>query len=174
MTASTILVGAVALYTAAAAVSDFRTRRVPNWLTLPAALGGLAFHTFAPQGWGLTTSLAGLAVGFALLLIPFLLGGGGMGDVKLLAALGAWLGPRLMLAAFAVSMVLATVITLAILAYVAVRRYVLDVEPENVSASGETVVQPQGYFRQALPFAVPLALGTWLLLAWIVTLGASS
>lgn len=174
MTVSTILIGAVALYTAAAAVSDFRTRRVPNWLTLPAALGGLAFHTFAPQGWGFTTSLAGLAVGFALLLIPFLLGGGGMGDVKLLAALGAWLGPRLMLAAFAVSMVLATVITLAILAYVAVRRYVLDVEPENVTASGETVVQSPGYFRQALPFAVPLALGTWLLLAWIVTLGASS
>ena len=174
MTASTILVGAVALYTAAAAVSDFRTRRVPNWLTLPAALGGLAFHTFAPQGWGFTTSLAGLAVGFALLLIPFLLGGGGMGDVKLLAALGAWLGPRLMLAAFAVSMVLATVITLAILAYVAVRRYVLDVEPENVSASGEIVVSTPGYFRQALPFAVPLAIGTWLLLAWIVTLGAAS
>jgi prepilin peptidase CpaA len=161
-------VGTVALYTAAAAVSDFRTRRVPNWLTLPAALGGLAFHTLAPQGWGLTTSLAGMALGFALLLVPFLLGGGGMGDVKLLAALGAWLGPRLMLAAFAMSMLLATFITLGILAYVAVRRHVLDVEPESVSASGETIVRPTGYFRQALPFAVPLALGTWLLLAWMI------
>lgn len=122
MTANTIFVGAVALYTATAAVSDFRTRRVPNWLTLPAAIGGIVFHTFAAQGWGITTSLAGLAVGFALLLVPFLLGGGGMGDVKLLAALGAWLGPRLMLAAFALSMLLATLITLGILAYLALRR----------------------------------------------------
>jgi len=174
MTASTFLVGAVGLYTAAAAVSDLRTKRVPNCLTLPAAFAGVLYHSFAPDGWGLATSLAGMGLGFALLLVPFLVGGGGMGDVKLLAALGAWLGPRLMLAAFAISIVLAAVITLAILGYMALRRHALDDAGEtDLHASGELSLVRRTYVRQALPFAVPLALGTWLLLAWLVTLGAA-
>ena len=58
------------------------------------------YHTFAPQGIGPLWALAGFAVGFSLLIVPWLLGGGGMGDVKMLAALGTWLGPLLVLVAF--------------------------------------------------------------------------
>src|SRR5688500_10533930 len=89
----------VAAFMIAAAALDYRTRKIPNWLTVPTAVLGLAFHTLAPDGSGPLAALAGFAVGFALLLLPYLLGGGGMGDVKMLAALGTWLGPLLILVA---------------------------------------------------------------------------
>jgi len=76
-----------------ACVVDLRTRRIPNALTLGAAAGALVFHA-ASGGWaGLGRAAAGGAVGGALFLPFFLLRGLGGGDVKLLAALGAWFGP---------------------------------------------------------------------------------
>jgi prepilin peptidase CpaA len=71
---------------------DLKTRRIPNYLTLGGALAGLGFH-FGYHGFpGLLDGLAGLGLGFILLLGPYLLGGMGAGDVKASAALGAWLG----------------------------------------------------------------------------------
>jgi prepilin peptidase CpaA len=86
---------AVALMTGlVACVTDIRSRRIPNLLTFGAALGAVAVHV-AASGWsGLATSAGGWLAGVALFLPFFLLGGMGGGDVKLLAALGAWLGPR--------------------------------------------------------------------------------
>jgi prepilin peptidase CpaA len=72
---------------------DARTRRIPNYLTLVTALSGLGFQ-FGAHGWpGLSQGLFGLGVGFALMILFYLKGGMGAGDVKALAALGAWLGP---------------------------------------------------------------------------------
>jgi prepilin peptidase CpaA len=72
---------------------DVRTRRIPNYLTLGTALAGLGFQ-FGVHGWqGLGQGFFGLALGFALLIGFYLKGGMGAGDVKALAALGAWLGP---------------------------------------------------------------------------------
>lgn len=73
---------------------DLRTRRIPNLLTLGGAGLGLAFHAIAGGGGAFGASLAGWFVGAALLVPLFWLGGMGAGDVKLLAALGAWLGPK--------------------------------------------------------------------------------
>ena len=67
----------VGLFTLAAAITDFRCKRVPNYLTVPAALAGLAYHTLAPGGQGVLFALAGFAIGFGLLLLPWILGGGG-------------------------------------------------------------------------------------------------
>jgi prepilin peptidase CpaA len=82
---------------------DVHTRRIPNWLTFGAA--GVAF-VYAAAGSGLAgigTAAAGWVTGAALFMPFFLLGGMGAGDVKLLAALAAWLGPAqsLWLAIFA-------------------------------------------------------------------------
>lgn len=72
---------------------DVRTHRVPNFLTLGGALGGLGYQLGA-HGWaGLSQGLLGLSLGLALLMLPYIMGGMGAGDVKALAALGAWLGP---------------------------------------------------------------------------------
>jgi len=77
-----------------ACITDLRHRRIPNLLTFGAAGLALAFHGSFAGTPGLLTALAGWLVGTALFLPFFLLGGMGGGDVKLLAALGAWLGPR--------------------------------------------------------------------------------
>lgn len=72
---------------------DLRTRRIPQALTLGGALAGLAFHLIN-GGWsaGLGSAM-GWTVGIAIFFVPFALGGLGAGDVKLLGAIGAWLGP---------------------------------------------------------------------------------
>jgi prepilin peptidase CpaA len=77
----------------AAIITDLSTRRVPNALTFGTAAVALIV-AFATKGLaGLGMAVAGWAVGCALFLPWFLLGGMGAGDVKLLAGFGAWLGP---------------------------------------------------------------------------------
>jgi prepilin peptidase CpaA len=71
---------------------DLKSRRIPNYLTLGGALAGLGFQLGFHGLPGLLDGLAGLGLGFILLLVPYLLGGMGAGDVKAIAALGAWLG----------------------------------------------------------------------------------
>jgi prepilin peptidase CpaA len=76
-----------------ACVTDVRTRRIPNLLTFGGAVAALVAHGVV-GGWsGVGMALAGWVVGCVLFIPFFLLGGMGAGDVKLLAALGAWLGP---------------------------------------------------------------------------------
>ncbi len=82
----------VAIATAmVASVFDCRRFCVPNMITVPLCAIGLALHTFAGEGF--VYSVAGMAVGLGVLLPIFLTGGMGGGDVKLLAAVGAWIGP---------------------------------------------------------------------------------
>lgn len=73
--------------------SDLRTRKIPNYLTLSAALAGLLYNLAVFGLSGLTSGILGLFMGFGFLILPYILGGMGAGDVKALAALGAWLGP---------------------------------------------------------------------------------
>jgi prepilin peptidase CpaA len=82
-----------------ATVTDLRSRRIPNWLVLPFMAAGIIVSTWL-RGWhGLGQSMSGLALGGLLFGALCLLGGMGMGDVKLCAAIGAWIGPsQLMLA----------------------------------------------------------------------------
>lgn len=79
---------------ALACATDLRTKRIPNVLTFGAALVAVPV-AIVTGGWsGLGGTLAGWAVGCAIFFPMFALGGLGAGDVKLLAALGAWLGPK--------------------------------------------------------------------------------
>ena len=76
-----------------ASVSDIRSRRIPNWLVVPFLLAGIAVSGIV-DGWsGLGNSLLGVLVAAVLLGVFYLLGGMGMGDVKLCASVGAWIGP---------------------------------------------------------------------------------
>lgn len=97
------------------ALGDVRTRRIPNYLTLSGALAGLLFQTMV-SGWpGLLQGLGGLALGFGLMLPLYIFGGIGAGDVKALAALGAWLTPWTSLSLFFYMAVAGGIIGLGVL-----------------------------------------------------------
>ena len=75
-----------------AVYSDLRWRKIPNYLTLPAIALGLSIN-FLSNSWnGLIFAFLGFLVGMGLLILPYLLGGMGGGDVKFLGALGALVG----------------------------------------------------------------------------------
>jgi prepilin peptidase CpaA len=97
MNARELIWGLALCFTVSAAALDWCNRRIPNWLTVPGLFVGFATHTVI-SGWpGAKVSLegAGLALG---LLLPFvLLRALGAGDWKLMGAVGALLGPVLLL-----------------------------------------------------------------------------
>lgn len=79
--------------------TDLRSRRIPNWLVLPFMASGVGVSAWQ-HGWhGVAQSLEGFALGAAVFGVLFAMGGMGMGDVKLCAAIGAWIGPGQLLLA---------------------------------------------------------------------------
>ena len=111
-----ILAGAV-LLAAVAGWTDLRGRRIPNWLTVPGLLVGIAANTVL-SGWsGLKTSLLGAAVGLALLLPFVLLRSLGAGDWKLAGALGAFAGSSVLVDLLVASIFVAGLMAVALVIY---------------------------------------------------------
>ncbi len=96
---------------------DWRYRRIPNWLTVPGLVVGVAVNT-AVHGWpGMKASLLGAGLGL-LVLLPFvLIRALGAGDWKLTGALGAFLGPSLLVTVLIGSMLVAGLMALALVVY---------------------------------------------------------
>jgi len=76
-----------------ACATDLRSRRIPNLLTFTTAALGIAVGSWTGGAAGAMTSSAGWLAGLAIFFVPFALRGLGGGDIKLLAALGSWVGP---------------------------------------------------------------------------------
>jgi prepilin peptidase CpaA len=95
-----------ALFAAIAGFTDWRSRRIPNWLTISGLVLGILVNS-ATRGWpGTKDSLQGAGLGLALLLPFVLMRSLGAGDWKLVGALGAFLGPsRLITVLFATVLV---------------------------------------------------------------------
>jgi prepilin peptidase CpaA len=108
------IAGGAVLLCGAGAWWDLRHRRIPNALTLPAVLVALCLNFAANGGTGLLLSLTGMLAAAALVLPGYALGFTGAGDVKLLAAVGAFLSfPAAVLAAL-LSLVLGGVLSILI------------------------------------------------------------
>jgi len=100
--------------TVLAAAVDLRTRRVPNVITLSLAAAGLMMAFTGLGRVGLVASLLGLGLGVALMLPSHVFGATGAGDVKLFAAVGAFLGPAGILSAFLYTAIAGGVLAVAI------------------------------------------------------------
>ncbi|MGA1266863.1 MAG: prepilin peptidase [Phycisphaerales bacterium] len=75
-----------------ATVTDLRSMRIPNWLTLPLLGAGIAHGGWLHGFGGIGDSLAGAAIAGGIFLAAYALAGGGAGDAKLMMAIGSWIG----------------------------------------------------------------------------------
>jgi prepilin peptidase CpaA len=157
-----------------AAVIDGLKLKVPNWLTYNFAFGGLAFAAWTGGSAMFLWALAGMATGLVCLLPLYAIGGMGAGDVKLLAGVGAWVGPALTLWAFAVSTVVGGVMAVAMVAwsgqyvhhwvqFQAIGHEILTVrDPAKLSA----IAAERKPRMRLLPYGIPIAVGTIAYFAW--------
>ena len=151
-----------------AAVIDGWKLRVPNWITFPMILAGWTYSAFYFGFPGLGWSLVGTAVGLALLLPAYAIGGMGAGDVKLLAGVGAWVWSTVTLYAFCVSAIVGGV--MAVLMVFARRKWGHhQAQFLNILTEFLVVRDPSALARIAgqrksrmmlLPYGIPIALGT--------------
>jgi prepilin peptidase CpaA len=176
----------------AASYLDVRYMVVPKWLTVPALVIGIlvnvaragALGAQGKEAWmlgangpwigaadGLLFALAGFGLGFVLFLVLWILGACGGGDVKLFAALGAWVGPSRVISIL--------VLVLVVLVMLVILRYVLAVLPGSKRLQKLLVQRvPDDTVRRTssskyrkprkrlLGFSVPLTIATALALAW--------
>jgi len=154
-----------------AAVVDGLKLKVPNWITFPMIISGWIYSAvLSPYaGWeGLMFSLIGTAVGLALLMPAYAIGGMGAGDVKLLAGVGAWVWGTVTLYAFAVSAIVGGV--LAVLMVLVGKNWhkhqsqfwmicneILTVrDPDKLA----TIAAERKPSMMLLPYGIPIAIGT--------------
>lgn len=149
----------VAAFTIAAMVTDLRSRRIPNWLTVSGFVLGIVFHTIVAGWHGTLFALGGFAVGFGVLFVLWSIGGGGGGDVKLMGALGAWLGAKLTVAVFLLSAFMAFFCLLAVMAWGLMAR-----QPATAGAAPGSEAGSKALFRKTIPYAIPAGLSAWVVL----------
>ena len=149
---------------------DWRYRKVPNWLNLCLILVGLTVQILF-KGWsGLWMGLGGMALGFGLLIIPWLMHAMGAGDVKLMAAIGVWLGPIMTLRAFCIGAILAGVIAVVMIfagrrfwqAYGNMGLIMSKFKSMKRAFSDFGSVRALRSTSQLLPYGVPLSIGALL------------
>lgn len=170
----TLLMAAVLIPAASwACWSDFRRHRVPNALNLALAGMGLVAQAcyFGPRG--VSTALLGMATGFGLLIVLWLMHAMGAGDVKYMTALGAWLGPQMTLYAVVVGGLLGGVLALIVIVWrrswtqTSMNLGVLMAKVGSLRSAfsefGSAASLAQGSVK--LPYAIPLSLGTLAVLA---------
>lgn len=157
-----------------AAVIDGWKLKVPNWITFPMVIGGWVYSA-ACFGWpGFGWSLVGTAVGLALLMPAYAIGGMGAGDVKLLAGVGAWVWGTVTFYAFCVSAIIGGVIALLMVLYARKWRHhrsqflsilteILVIRDPNQLS---TIAAERKSSMMLLPYGIPIAIGTIIYFLW--------
>lgn len=159
-----LLLVCVAVFTITAAISDYRTRRIPNELSLIAFVLGVGFQAWH-GGWaGVGEAAVAFAVGFGLFLVLWLIGGGGGGDVKLMGALSVWLGVSLIWQVALFSTVLVAIYSV----FVSVTKNKSSRSEPSVSG-GTPPLASRKKEPIRVAFAIPVALATWLVIGLAIS-----
>lgn len=151
---SSFLLLCTSLYT------DLLWRKIPNYITMSAIVIGFWFYGIhSVTGQGLEFALKGLLTGIGILILPFIMGGTGGGDVKLFGALGALLGSQAVLSIFIYTAITGGVICLFLLLKKqkirAVKEIIYDVSLFFLCPGKKMVTKKAGY----IPYSIPTACG---------------
>lgn len=173
---NTILIQFAACILVAAMIYDLVYKKIPNVLTFSTMIAALGYHGLVQGVGGFFFSLVGLVLGIAILLVPYQLGGMGAGDVKLLGAVGAVLGPTGVFNAFVLTALAGGIYVLLIL--VVHHRYTRCLISRfwfMVRAYGKTgqfVYIPaddaENRRKPSLCYGVAIGLGTLSTMGWFV------
>lgn len=147
---------------------DYKERRVPNWLNVAIAVAGLAAQAWFNGLSGVGNGALGLAVGFGVLILPWLMHGMGAGDVKLMMAIGMWLGPWPTFLSFAAGAAIGGVIAGVMIlstgrlwqAYGNLATIMGKCSSVSTMFSEYGSAKSFGTSSQLLPYGVPLTIGT--------------
>jgi prepilin peptidase CpaA len=147
-------------------VTDIRINKIPNVLTMPAILCAIVLHSFDKGLNGFLFSTVGIITGFGLLFIFYLMGGMGAGDVKLMGAVGGFIGPQATFEAFLLIALIGGIYSVAVI--VTRREMFKGFFSEKIILLSSVVMLKQyiplqtGIFgqRSHLKYGVAIALGT--------------
>jgi prepilin peptidase CpaA len=142
----TLIVLGVATFT------DLRSRRIPNWLVLPFLPLGVAVSAWFGGWHGVEQSLAGAGLGIAIFGILYWKFGMGAGDVKLCAAIGAWIGPNQFLIAVVLTALAGGLVVLVMAIARGVLRVMGRISREEASLGS--------LMETKMPYAPAIAIGT--------------
>jgi prepilin peptidase CpaA len=149
-----------------AALWDVKTHKIPNIFTIPMMLFGFAYHGVTNGLMGLGFSATGFCVGIFVFFIPYLMGGMGAGDAKLMGAAGAMLGPKGVIIAGAISMVFGGIYAMALLAIhqdfsrSLLRRMGLTLRTFLLTSQIILIPSGKNEKQPTLVYGIPIALGT--------------
>jgi prepilin peptidase CpaA len=149
-----------------AVVNDLRLGKIPNYLTYPTVITALAYHGITKGLDGLLFSAGGLAVGIGVFVPPYLMGGMGAGDAKLMGAVGGILGARGTFVAFLFTCVIGGIYALIVLLIKRkkcrefIQRYVMILKTFAVTGHFIPIRAAEDENTPRLFYGVPIALGT--------------
>jgi prepilin peptidase CpaA len=166
-TAQVVLLLCVGAFTLTAAIYDLRFRKIPNKLTAPMCVAGIVYQVTFFHMDGLWASLLGFAAGFGILFVLWMIATAGGGDVKLMAALGTWLGWLMTLKVLFCSLIFVTTGTIGIVVAGMLSQGFRRTKDQYLgkNARGKVETSEQRKKRRVMAFAVPVALATWCILA---------
>ena len=156
-------------------VEDVRRQKIPNVVTFPAMVMGVAGHSLLAGMDGFLYSAGGLALGMGLFMIPYLMGGMGAGDVKLMGACGAVFGPKGIIAASILVVLTGGIYGLIIISFhpryvTSLLKRVWEMVKFTAMTSQITGLPQDNIVKlPVLKYAIPIALGAFVYMWMIIT-----
>ena len=160
-------------YVVALASLDLGTRRIPNALTIGALAVAFVLAVLTQGAAGVALAALGMLVGAAFLMPFYATGGFGAGDVKALAAVGAFLGPKHAAIAAACTLVSGALLGIAVIVLTVLVEPALQrrtTQPLGITSSTTSDMEPVPGVRlgaQRFPYGLAIACGTLVALAWL-------
>ncbi|TDL73866.1 prepilin peptidase [Rhodococcus qingshengii] len=150
--------------------TDIKSRKILNTVTLPAIIFGLVINIFYTGFDGFMYSGRGFLVGLSLLLVPYMLGGMGAGDVKLMAAIGALMGTSFVFYSFIYTALIGGVLAIVLIFHKrgfmnTIKSFLFKVLFFR-SSIGSMIISNDKKSSISFPYGVAIVLGTLCTLVW--------
>lgn len=151
-------------------ITDIKSRKILNIVTIPTIIISITYHTTMLGLEGFLFSGKGFFVGLGVLLIPYLLGGMGAGDVKLMAAIGALTGPVFVFYSFLYTALVGGVIAIILIMkrdglLFSVKNFYYNI-PFLHSNLGSMIIKKDHSNSIVFPYGIAIVSGTLITALW--------